>query len=138
MRSKKIMALLLTTAAIMGMTLTGCGNKINEDATFATLDDTTITMGVANFCAKYQQAMYDSFYMSYFGEDMWNKDVYGNGSTMTEDVKKDVADNLEEMYLLKDLFIKYELVIILVSLKYHIFQTLFLLLVQIMLLIIIQ
>ena len=101
MRSKKIMALLLTTAAIMGMTLTGCGNKINEDATFATLDDTTITMGVANFCAKYQQAMYDSFYMSYFGEDMWNKDVYGNGSTMTEDVKKDVADNLEEMYLLK-------------------------------------
>ena len=95
------MALLLTTAAIMGMTLTGCGNKINEDATFATLDDTTITMGVANFCAKYQQAMYDSFYMSYFGEDMWNKDVYGNGSTMTEDVKKDVADNLEEMYLLK-------------------------------------
>ena len=82
MRSKKIMALLLTTAAIMGMTLTGCGNKINEDATFATLDDTTITMGVANFCAKYQQAMYDSFYMSYFGEDMWNKDVYGNGSTM--------------------------------------------------------
>ena len=101
MRSKKIMALLLTTAAIMGMTLTGCGNKINEDATFATLDDTTITMGVANFCAKYQQAMYDSFYMSYFGEDMWSKDVYGNGSTMTEDVKKDVADNLEEMYLLK-------------------------------------
>ena len=49
----------------------------------------------------YQQAMYDSFYMSYFGEDMWSKDVYGNGSTMTEDVKKDVADNLEEMYLLK-------------------------------------
>ena len=101
MRSKKIMALLLTTAAIMGMTLTGCGNKINEDAVFATLDDTTITMGVANFCAKYQQAMYDSFYMSYFGEDMWSKDIYGNGSTMTEDVKKDVADNLEEMYLLK-------------------------------------
>lgn len=53
------MALLLTTAAIMGMTLTGCGNKINEDAVFATLDDTTITMGVANFCAKYQQAMYE-------------------------------------------------------------------------------
>lgn len=101
MKSKKVVALLLTTAALMGMTLTGCGNKMNEDAAFATLDDTTITMGVANFCAKYQQAMYDSFYMSYFGEDMWDKDLYGNGSTMTQDVKDDVAENLEEMYLLK-------------------------------------
>lgn len=101
MRSKRVIALLLTAAACMGLTLGGCGNKVNESAAFATLDDTTIPMGVANFYVKYQQAMYDSFYMSYFGEDMWEKDIYGNGNTMTEDVKNDSAEQLEEMYLLQ-------------------------------------
>ncbi|MBO5371633.1 MAG: peptidyl-prolyl cis-trans isomerase [Lachnospiraceae bacterium] len=100
MRSKKVAALLLTVSVVAGL-LSGCGNKIDENATFATLDDTTITMGVANFCAKYEQAMYDSFYMSYFGENMWESDLYGTGSTMTQDVKSEIADGLQDMYLLK-------------------------------------
>ncbi|MCI8786327.1 MAG: hypothetical protein HFI84_06685 [Eubacterium sp.] len=101
MRSKKMIACLLAGAACIGLAFGGCGNKIQDDAVFATLDDTTITMGVANFYAKYQQAIYDSYYMSYFGEDMWNQDMYGNGSTMTEDVKQEAAEALQEMYLLK-------------------------------------
>ena len=101
MRNKKAIALMLTVAALTGFTLSGCGNKINEDATFATLGDTTITMGVANFYAKYQQAMYDSFYMPYFGENMWESDLYGTGSTLTQSVKTDVAEDLQEMYLLQ-------------------------------------
>lgn len=101
MKSKRIRALLLAGAALMGMTIGGCGNKINDNAVFATLDDTTITMGVANFFAKYQQAVYDSYYLSYFGDDMWNNDIYGNGNTLTQDVKTEVAENLQKMYLLK-------------------------------------
>lgn len=100
MRSRKVVALLLTVSALAGL-LGGCGNKMDENATFATLDDTTVTMGVANFCAKYEQAMYDSFYMSYFGENMWESDLYGTGSTMTEDVKSQVAEGLQTMYILK-------------------------------------
>ena len=46
MRNKKAIALMLTVAALTGFTLSGCGNKINEEATFATLGDTTITMVV--------------------------------------------------------------------------------------------
>lgn len=101
MKSKKIAALLCATAALMGMTIGGCGKTINDNAVFATLDDTKISMGVANFFAKYQQANYDSYYLSYFGEDMWNNDIYGNGNTLTQDVKEEVAENLQEMYLLK-------------------------------------
>lgn len=101
MKSKRIRAMLLAGAALMGMTIGGCGNKINDSAVFATLDDTTISMGVANFCAKYQQAIYDSYYLSYFGDDMWNNDLYGNGNTLTQDVKEEIAENLQEMYLLK-------------------------------------
>ncbi len=100
MKRKKITALLLC-GALIGMTAVGCGSQIKDDAVFATLDDTTITMGVANFCAKYEQAMYDPFYLSYFGEDYWDKDMYGNGNTMTEDVKSNIAEQLQNMYLLK-------------------------------------
>ena len=85
----------------MGMTFSGCGNTIRDSAVFATLDDTTITMGVANFFAKYEQVMYDSFYLGYFGEDMWENDLYGNGNTFAEDVKADVAEEIQTMYLLK-------------------------------------
>lgn len=101
MRSKKVIALLLTTATLMGMTLTGCGNNINEDATFATLDGTTITMGVANFMARYEQAMYEGNYMSYFGDNMWSQDMYGNGTTLAEDVKNNLVENIQKLYLLK-------------------------------------
>ena len=107
MRSKKVAALLLTVSVVAGL-LSGCGNKIDENATFATLNDTTISMGVANFCAKYEQAMYDSFYMSYFGENMWESDLYGTGSTMTEDVKSDIAEDLQDMYLLKEHMAEYD------------------------------
>ncbi|MDE6905228.1 MAG: peptidyl-prolyl cis-trans isomerase [Lachnospiraceae bacterium] len=101
MKNKKRAAKIFAAAAISGIALSGCGNTIDSDAVFATLDDTVITMGVANFSAKYQQANYDSFYTSYFGEDMWEKDLYGNGNTLAQDVKNDVAENLENMYLLK-------------------------------------
>ena len=100
MRTKKITALLLTGAIMMGMAVGGC-SKINESATFATLDGTAITMGVANFCAKYQQAGYEVSMMSYFGEDMWNSDLYGNGQTLSQDVKENIAEQLQTMYLLK-------------------------------------
>lgn len=101
MNKRKLAAQLIAMAALTGITFGGCGNTIDSNAAFATLDDTTITMGVANFCAKYQQAMYDSFYMPMFGEDMWNNDLYGNGNTLQEDVKTQVAENLQNMYLLK-------------------------------------
>lgn len=101
MKNRTILAKLIATSALTGIVLSGCGNTIDSDAVFATLDDTTITMGVANFYTKYQQATYDAFYMPYFGEEMWSSDLYGNGNTLQQDVKADAAEGLENMYLLK-------------------------------------
>ena len=93
--------MLLTGTALTGLMVSGCGSTISDTAEFAKLGDTTITMGVANFFAKYQQAVYDSYYMAYFGEDMWNSDLYGSGKTMTEDMKENVAESLQDLYTLK-------------------------------------
>ncbi|SFA93926.1 foldase protein PrsA [Acetitomaculum ruminis DSM 5522] len=90
---------LIMIMAIMSMTIfTGCSN-INPNDTVATLDKKNIRMGVASFMAKYQQASYDQ-YKQWFGEDMWSKDISGNGSTLTETVKENVLEELEEFYLL--------------------------------------
>ncbi|MCR5271844.1 MAG: peptidyl-prolyl cis-trans isomerase [Lachnospiraceae bacterium] len=98
MNFKRFCALLLTGTIAIG-TLAGCGS-INGSATVASLGDVTISLGLANFAAKYTQAGYDSM-SSYFGEDMWSQDLYGSGATLEEDVKTMVLESLEDMKLLE-------------------------------------
>ena len=79
--------------------LTGCG--INKNAAVATLGEQEISLGVVNFICRYQQAVTDDLYTQYFGEDVWNQDLYGSGSTMQETVKTQVVEGIHEMYTLK-------------------------------------
>ena len=98
MRVKKIAALLLSSIIAVSA-LTGCG--VDKDAVVATLDDKEISLGVANFSARLQQAQYDDFYVAYFGEDVWNTDMYGMGETMEDTIKEDILLSVQEMYLLQ-------------------------------------
>ncbi len=98
MRLKKLAAVMLT-AAVFSSFSAGCGNAVNIDAAAATLDGKDISMGVANFIAQCQAVQMDSYLLAYYGEDMWDSDS-GDGTTMTESVKKTVMDNLWEYYLM--------------------------------------
>ena len=84
--------------------LAGCG-KINPNETLVTIkngDKTeTISLGLANFAARYQQSMYDQFLLSYYGEGMWNSDMTGSGSTLQEETKDSVLTDLEDQYVAK-------------------------------------
>lgn len=102
MKRKKITAILLAMTLTAGFMFTGCGSSINEKETFATLGDEKISMGLANFMAKYEQATYETIYMGYFGEDMWQKDLFGSGNTLETDIKTQIEEQTEEMYLLKE------------------------------------
>ena len=86
------------------MLLTGCG-KLNGNADLMTIkngDKTeTISLGYANFAARYQQSMYDQYLLSYYGEDMWKQDMTGNGQTLQEETKDGVLDDIKEQYLAK-------------------------------------
>lgn len=99
MKWKKITATLLAAAMLASFTAAGCGSKVNVNASAATLDGKEISMGVANFMAQYQAAQTDMYFLSYYGEDMWNTDS-GDGTTMTDSVKESVMGNLEEYYLM--------------------------------------
>lgn len=84
---------------------TGC-SKFNPDTTLVTIntgDGTkdTISLGYANFAARYQQSMYDQYLLAYYGEGMWSTDMTGTGSTMEDDTKEGVLEDIENQYLAK-------------------------------------
>ena len=76
-RLAKRLAVLAVAGTLTATSLTGCGT-INTDETVATVGDEKITLGVANFYARLQQAQYETYYASMMGttaEEMWAKEV---------------------------------------------------------------
>ncbi len=101
MNWKKGTSLVLAGVMASSVLFAGCGKSIDKDAVVATLGDKEISLGFANFMAQYQAITYDRYFLSMYGEDMWNQDIFGNGSTMTETVKDGVLESIEMSYLLE-------------------------------------
>ena len=99
-RLAKRLAVLAVAGTLTATSLTGCGT-INTDETVATVGDEKITLGVANFYARLQQAQYETYYASMMGttaEEMWAKEV-SDDQTYEEQTKNSILENLENMYL---------------------------------------
>lgn len=98
---KRLMALLLSGVLAVSM-FAGCGAEMDKTATVATDGTTEISLGLANFVARFTQAQYDDFYVAYFGEGVWATDMYGYGTTMEDDLKSSVMESLCAMYVMKN------------------------------------
>ena len=99
---KKRLAVVLLTAAVAAGAMTGCGQQTIEDSdVVATVGDTEIKGNVANFFARYQQAMYETYYSSMLGENMWTTEVE-EGTTYEESAKETIMQSLEELYLVNE------------------------------------
>lgn len=99
MKLKRITAFLLS--AVMAATLlAGCGG-INKAKTVATLNGEPITLGIANFTARFQQANSDDLYRQLWGENVWATDMFGSGTTMQDSFKEDAITAVQDMYTLK-------------------------------------
>ena len=108
-RLAKRLAVLAVAGTLTATSLTGCGT-INTDETVATVGDEKITLGVANFYARLQQAQYETYYASMMGttaEEMWSKEA-SNDQTYEEQTKKSILENLENMYLVSQHTSDYE------------------------------
>lgn len=99
MKIRKYTALVVS-GAMAASILTGCGG-IDKDKTVATLNGEPVTLGIANFSARFQQASYDDFYVAYFGENVWSSDLYGDGSTVQETEKESVMESIQDRYTLQ-------------------------------------
>lgn len=95
---KKILSVLL--AATVAVTpIVGCGNTIDSSAKIMTIGDQEVEAGVVNFYARYQQAIYETYYMIYMGEDMWTSDI-GEGVTYEESTKESIINTIQELYVM--------------------------------------
>ncbi len=99
MKMRKMIAVLSAATILSAALAAGCGSRLDPSKTAATLDGKEISMGVANFMAQYQAAQTDFYFLSYYGEDMWDSDS-GDGTTMTDSVKESVMSTLQEYYLM--------------------------------------
>ncbi len=100
--TKRRIAVFAAAAVFASTALTGCGKGIDNNATVITIGEDKVTMDVANFFARHQQAIAQMQYSSMFGEDFWGMSFAQGGPTMEEDVKDNVLENLENMYVLED------------------------------------
>lgn len=107
---KRVTALGL--AGMLAVTgLTGCGSMNNDDVV-ATVGESEIKLGVANFYARMQQAQYETYYagmMGTTGEELWAKET--DGKTYEQSVKSDMIKSLENMYILEQHASEYEVVL---------------------------
>lgn len=97
---KRLVALILATA--MGLTtFAGCGSKeLDGSAVVAEVGGEEIKLDLANFYARYQQSMYETYYASFLGEDMWETELT-SGYTYEDSVKESIMEAIQTMYVIK-------------------------------------
>lgn len=100
---KRVTALVLV--AIMTMTMfAGCGkrdNTIDEKAVFMTVNDRKVTAGMANFYVRYQQALIESVYQSYLGDNVWKQEIE-TGVTYEDSMKDTILQQMKDLYILAE------------------------------------
>ncbi len=103
---KRILSKGVALVLVFSFLLTGCGStKVDAGTTVATLGDTEITYGFANFYAQLMQVYYDSYYVYFYGEDFWSTDTSSSGdgsATMESDVREELLDEIEQLYRIKE------------------------------------
>lgn len=112
---RKIMKRLVALAAVTTMTLAslvGCasGVDIDNSEVVATVGDSEITAGVANFYLRYQQSGMEELYASYFGEGFWTMEL-SEGGTYAQQLKDTAMSTLHEFYVLEDHMADYNVTI---------------------------
>lgn len=98
---RKKMIIVAVSGALAVSSLAGCSRSMDNDAVVAEVGDEKITLGVANFYARMQQAQYETYYagmMGMTGEDMWKQEIE-KGKTYEDSTKEGVLEALENMYL---------------------------------------
>lgn len=112
---KKIMKRLAALAVVSTMTLTtlvGCAttSSVDNSEVVATIGDSQVTAGVANFYLRYQQSGMEELYEMYFGEGFWTAPLT-DGSTYAQNLKDQVQKSLHEFYVLEDHMAEYNVTV---------------------------
>lgn len=96
----------LTAAGLcvcMALGVTACGKEaLDGKQIVATVGEKEMTLGEVNFLLRYQQSQVEAMYESMVGEDFYDKDLYGMGTTFGDTMKENVMNTMYDYYILKE------------------------------------
>lgn len=94
-------AVVCLSAGLMMTTLAGCskGSDFNAEATAITVNDSKLSAGVVNFAVRYMQVMTENLYMSLGITDPYSQDIFGTGTTLGEETKDRMTQELSQSML---------------------------------------
>ena len=103
---KKRLAVLALAGAMAVTSLTGCaGGELADSEVALTVNGDEVTADIANFYARYTQAQYETYYLAYYGEDMWGS--VKDEASYQNAVKETTANAIADMYLMEDHMAEY-------------------------------
>ena len=114
MKQWKKRGLILSMAGMLAVTsLSGCQQKsVDNDKVLATIGDTEISYGLANFYARMVQSRYENYYTDLTGStpsEFWTQNFLGQ--VYEESVKSDLMDTLVELCLVSQHAEEYDIVL---------------------------
>lgn len=96
---------------IAAASLSGCNtSSVDNDEVLATVGDSEIPYGVANFYARMVQSRYEDYYTNLMGStpsEFWEQEFLGE--IYEESVKNDLMEELERLYLLRQHMEEYDI-----------------------------
>lgn len=93
-------AILGLSAGLVLTAVSGCSKKeFDTEAAAVTVNDDSVSAGVVNFAVRYTQAGYESIYMALGVTDPFSQDMYGLGTTLGDDVKSMVSEEMTHALL---------------------------------------
>lgn len=97
--TKKLVGFLLATSLTCGM-LVGCTSgtpEIDTEAVVLTANGEEVTLGFADFYARYEQSYMESYYMVYYGDEMWEAEE--DGLTYEEEYKDSILTTVSQLII---------------------------------------
>lgn len=97
--SKKLVGILLAVV-ISAASIMGCTSTVDTSAVVLTVGDEEVAYGTVDLYARFLSAYYETYYGSYFGEDMWITEVE-EGVTYQDNIKDTIMTTIQEVVVVR-------------------------------------
>lgn len=77
----------------------GCGRQPEEEPVVLTIGQEEIGLREWNFYVRMNQMQWEKAYLDSYGDDMWEREVDGEGTTLADSLKEEVLDSVIRVHL---------------------------------------
>ncbi len=97
--SKKLVGVLLAVV-MSAASIMGCSSSVDTSEAIMTVGDEEVSYGTVDFYARFLCGYYESYYGSWFGEDMWISEIE-EGVEYQDSVKETIMTTMQELIVIR-------------------------------------